>query len=144
MTTDKETKTALPEGIDAVYMGEEAIRRLEEQNQKKIQLPPKPEGVLPYTEDDKKNYFYDGDEKDIHLRLKWKLFNLWSLWGLVRNNEKLVKVVNKIDDKDDLKSDEVYLKNMIVNIIDVWGKIMAATHITEEIFNVHAEHTPPQ
>lgn len=126
--TDTEEPT-----IDRVYMGEEAIKKMEEEQSKKLKLPPLPEGVLPFNEEEEKLYKFDGDMKDFLLRLKWKLYNLWVLWGNVRNNEKLIKIVNDLNDVKE-GSDEIFLKTIIVSLIDSYGKILGSTPIAEEIF----------
>ena len=119
--------------IERVYMGEEAIKKMEEEQSNKIKLPPLPEGVLPMNEEEEKLYKFDGDINNLLLRLKWKLYNLWVLWGNVRNNEKLIKIVNDLNDVKE-GSDEIYLKTIIVSLIDSYGKILGSTPIAEEIF----------
>ena len=49
----------------------------------------------------------------------------------MRTNEKLMGLVNA--GSDDTKSDEFYLKNIAVNVMDRLGKILSNTDITEEL-----------
>ena len=62
------------------------------------------------------------DKDDKFIRVKFKLFNLWNLWGMFRNNEKLVEIINKIP--EDKTSEEFYLREAIVSLIDNMGKTL--------------------
>jgi hypothetical protein len=116
-----------------IYVGSEA-EELTKANENKIQVPPKPDGILPWNDEEKKMYVFPRDtldEKDKFIRTKFKLFNLWVLWGHFRNNKKIADMVNNIP--QDKKSDEYYLKEAIVALIDNMGKALNAnTDILEE------------
>lgn len=126
----------LPEGAK-VYIGDE-VKKLEEDesNKKKIQLPPNPEPIIEWNEDEEKNLMYTNQDvypmSDIQKRLQYKMFNVWNFWGTLRNNERLIKAVNEIpEDKD---SDEFFIRQSLVVIVDRLAKILnGGTNIVEEI-----------
>lgn len=101
----------------------------EKETEKKIELPPYPEPLLEIPEELKKLFKYDGDMKDIPLRLKHKLMLSWILWGALRNDEELVAIVNKNHDKG---SDIFKVCSKVVNVIDQLARILGCTDIMEE------------
>lgn len=107
-----------------VYVGSEA-ETIETLHQEKIKLPPLPEGVLLWTDDEKKVLEFPIDKldkDDKFVRVKFKLFNIWNIWGSIRNNEKLIDIINKIP--DDKTTDEFYLREAIVSLVDGLGKAL--------------------
>ena len=102
-----------------------------ENKKEELTLPPYPQGFFEWTEDDIKQLKYGSDEKDINKRMGHKLYSTWLLWAEMRTNEKLMGLVNA--GSDDTKSDEFYLKNIAVNVMDRLGKILSNTDITEEL-----------
>lgn len=101
----------------------------EEEPQQKIQLPPYPEPLLEIPEELKKLFMYDGELKDIPLRLKHKLMLTWILWGALRNDEELIKIINKEHDKE---SDIFKVCSKLVNVLDQMARILCCTNIMEE------------
>ena len=99
-------------------------------------LPPYPEGFFDYTEDQEKTIKYSGDPDNLRRRVAHKLYNVWALWSNLRNSETLIDIINKECDKD---SDEFLLKSVIVNHLDVLGKILGNTHIADEILKLSNE-----
>lgn len=101
----------------------------EEEPQQKIQLPPFPEPLLDIPEELQKLFKYEGDMKDIKLRLKHKLMLSWILWGAMRNDEELIQIVNKEHDKG---SDIFKVCSKVVNCIDQLARVLGCTDIMEE------------
>lgn len=116
---NKHDETTLPP--HKVFVGSE-VDELEKIHEDKIKLPPIPCGVLPWTEEEKKILEYSLDKNDKFLRVKFKLFNIWNIWGAFRNNEKLIEIINVVP--DDHKSDEFFLREAIVSLIDSVGKAL--------------------
>ena len=107
----------------------------ESKDEKKMEMPPYPDGVLEWTDDQKKNWKFEGDMEDIHKRSSFKLWNCWLVWVNIRNNEKLIEIIGKnVEDKE---SDEFYLKQIVVALLDQLGKVLGQTNITEEIFKLN-------
>ena len=147
MTTD-ETKTYpppnetqpqdrpqdLPEGAQ-VFVGEDQLRFLEEQNKSKIKLPALPQGVLEWTDEEQKNLIFsnqpDADLEDVVRRLQFKLGWIWQDWDTIRNNQKLVDAINNV--AKDPESEEHFLKQILVLFIDRLGKVLGQTPIVQEL-----------
>lgn len=140
MTTNEETKNQADETSTLpphrVFVGSD-VDRLEDELKRnddgRVKLPPRPEGILPYTEEEKKEYTYPletlGNSQTT--RLKYKLFGVWNLWGAMRINTRLEDIVNNIP--DDKGSDEFYLREFAVLVIDKLGKILnGGTDILED------------
>jgi Fe-S cluster biosynthesis and repair protein YggX len=103
----------------------------------KPQMPPYPDGLFEYTEEQEKNLKYNGDLEDINRRVSQKLYNTWILWSNLRNNEKLIDIISKEEGKNiDKESDEFFLKSLIVNHIDYLAKILGNTNIAQEILHL--------
>lgn len=100
--------------------------------QKKLDLPPYPEGLFELTEDEKKELAYSGDPKDITLRLRTKVLFVWLAWASLRTNEKLISLVNEAETTD--QKQIFFLKQLLVSVVDRLGKVLGMTHITEELF----------
>lgn len=133
----EELKNQIPEDNFKVLVGDEAEQlttTLDERSKNPIQLPPQPDGILPWAEDEEKGYLYSLSNlpKDsIDKRLQFKMFNIWNLWGLYRNNEKLIELLNKIP--EDRTSEDFAVKCGLVVLIDRLGKILnGGTDIIEE------------
>ena len=94
-------------------------------------LPPYPDVLYPWSEADKEQLLFKGDKDDLLDRLKFKLYNFWLLWTDLRNNEKLIDIISKVDDTED--KNFFYLKNLIVNTIDRSGKILCNTDLIQEL-----------
>lgn len=121
--------------IEGVYVGEEASKLIDEQNKTKIQLPPYPNGVLEWTEEEQKTYAVPEHLKENPLSFKMML--LWDLWGNLRSNEKLIEIINRNlpTDMPQDPTDELILKNFLVQIVDKMGKILnCGTELSSEIF----------
>lgn len=100
--------------------------------QKKLDLPPYPEGLFELTEDEKKELAYSGDPNDITLRLRTKVLFVWLAWASLRTNEKLISLVNEAETTD--QKDVFFLKQLLVSVVDRLGKVLGMTYITEELF----------
>ena len=133
----EEMKRHLGEENFKVVVGSEAeelSKKLD--GQKKIELPPKPEGILPWSEEESRSFKYTAFKdvlktEDTKKRLQFKLYNVWSLWGCFRNNTRLSEVLNKLAEDQD--SEEFLLKCSLVIFIDKIGKILDGdTDILEE------------
>ena len=130
-------KNQIPEDNFKVLVGDEAEQltaTLDERAKNPIQLPPQPDGILPWAKDEEKGYLYslsDLPKDAIDKRLQFKMFNIWNLWGLYRNNEKLIELLNKIP--EDRTSEDFAVKCGLVVLIDRLGKILnGGTDIIEE------------
>ena len=109
---------------DRVYVGSEA-EAITKTFEEKIKLPPLPDGVMEWTNEEKSALEFPTDKldkDDKFVRVKFKLFNIWNLWGMFRNNQRLVDIINKIP--EDKTSDEFYLREAIVSLIDNLGKAL--------------------
>ena len=110
----------------AVPCNETELEKMQEMKQR---IPIYPEALL------EKNEQYDipayqGDMNDLTERRNVKLYNLWSIWSDLRQNEKLIKLLEaKKKDSADLK----FLKAMMTLSIDRMGKVLADTNIIEEL-----------
>ena len=116
-----------------IFVGDDAQRLIDEQhaeNPNKISLPPMPTGILDWTEDEQKGLVYSGDMNDKVRRLQHKLSFIWQDWGIIRNNERLIKIINEESAKD---TDEFFIKQSLVLWIDRIGKILGSTPIVEEL-----------
>jgi len=144
----EEVKRELGEENFKVFVGTEAEKLTDDLDNKKqnpIQLPPKPEGILPWSEEEEKAYKYTLSnllEKSINKRQQFKLFNLWNLWGMYRNNETLIELLNKVP--EDKTGSEFILKCGLVLLIDKLGKILNGdTDILEEMMYVSPDDVSP-
>lgn len=73
---------------------------------------------------------YQGDMDDLNERRNVKLYNLWSVWSDLRQNEKLIQLLEaKKKDSGEMK----FLKAMLTLTIDRMGKVLADTNIVEEL-----------
>ena len=129
----------LPDGVsvEGVYVGEEGMKKLEEEQKDKIKLPPYPDGIFDWSEEEMKTLVIPEEvikhKKSIH----FKLLQLWELWGNLRTNERLIEIINSNLEMSDeyKKSDEFYLKQLIVSLVDRQGKILnGKTDLTAELF----------
>ena len=118
----------------SVAIGDEAQRLIDEATSKhpdnKPTLPPMPCGILDWTEDEQKGLIYSGDVNDKLRRMQHKLSFIWQDWGVIRNNERLIRIINEESDKD---SDEFFIKQSLVLWVDRLGKILGQTNIVEEL-----------
>jgi hypothetical protein len=103
--------------------------KLVDETEQKVHLPPYPEPLLEIPEDLKKLFVYDGDMKDIPLRLKHKLMMMWIMWGALRNDQELIQIVNTEHDKG---SDIYKVCSRVVNVLDQMARILSCTDIMEE------------
>lgn len=103
----------------------------EEKHENKQTLPSLPDTLFELTEEQEKPFKYTGDKEDLVLRLKHKLFLTWQIWSKFRNNEKIIAKVNQIEDNT---SDEFYIANELVCMIDAIGRTLKETDIVEELF----------
>lgn len=134
----EEVKSCLPDGVEVegVYVGEEAIHKLEESQTNKIQLPPYPDGIFDWTEEDLKLHSVPEDIIKSNKVAQYKLLKLWDVWGNLRTNEKLIEIINTNLTSTD--SDEFFLKQIIVSIVDIQGKILnGKTNLSEDIFGTN-------
>ena len=141
LETYEETKNypppngGLPEGA-TVFMGQDQLAELEKQNANKIQLPSLPSGILEWNEQEQNSLMYsqsvpDADMDDMVKRMQFKLSWVWQDWDALRNNKKLVDAVNNI--AEDPNSEEHFIKQILVLMIDRLGKILGQTPIVEEL-----------
>lgn len=130
-------QTDLPEGvsIEGVYVGEEGMEKLKEQDKNKVQLPPYPDGIFDWSEDDMKLHVVPKEIIESEKVVQYKLLKLWGVWGGLRTNEKLIEIINKNVSEQVKDSDEFFLKQLIVSLVDMQGKILnGKTNLTEDIF----------
>jgi len=133
----EELKRQLGEENFGVFVGTDAEKLTAELNKKKsqpVQLPPLPEGILPWNEEEEKFYKYPRDTlgSEPGKKIRFKLFNLWSLWGSYRNNQAIIDILNQIP--EDKTSQEFVLKCALVLLIDKFGKILSSdTNLLEEL-----------
>jgi hypothetical protein len=107
-------------------------------------LPPYPEGILEWSDDEKKMLLYTGDKDDTLARLRHKTWHLWLLYAGLRNNQRLIDVVNK-DEELDKTSDEFFIRLVLVTAIDRLGKILnSGVEIAEEFMSGGHPHNPPE
>lgn len=95
------------------------------------ELPQLPIGVLPYTEEEEKNIKYNGNEDDINLRIAHMLTNAWTTFDSVKNNQRLIKLLQ--EEEEDKTSDIFFLKAILVQTMDRYGKIFSSSNILENI-----------
>ena len=98
-----------------------------------LTLPPIPCPLLhlpPEQEEKLEHLKYQGDMKDIPLRMKHKLWLMWNQFGAMRNDERLFHILDEEHDKD---SDDFYIRHAIVQYMDVLGRVLGATDILEEL-----------
>ena len=99
-----------------------------------LTLPPYPEPFFEWNDEQIKNFKYDGDTEDIGKRMAHKLNSTWLLWTDLRTNDRLMEIVNQATDKE---SDEFYMKNLLVTLIDRVAKVLSNTDLTEELLKSH-------
>jgi hypothetical protein len=134
-STDRESweelKRQLGEENFKVYVGKEA-EEIAERKENPIQLPPKPSGILDWTEEELAGYRPKLHKLEGIKALQFKLFNIWNLWGGYRNNQKLIDLLNVVP--EDKTSDEFILKCSLVVLIDRLGKILdGETDLIQEL-----------
>lgn len=100
-------------------------------------LPVYPEGLIPESEHDPPKY--DGDTTDLNLRMRTKLYNVWTLYSDLRKNGTLANYLNKVDDKD---MEKKYIKACMVITIDRLAKMLIDTNLAEEL-NAKGWYTQP-
>ncbi len=103
----------------------------EEKQSEKLFLPPYPDCLFELTPEQQKYYEYTGDMNDLYQRMRSKLWLIWNHWGKFRNNEKTIELVQKVKKEDE---DAFHVANELVNMIDVIGRILKSSDITEELF----------
>jgi len=115
---------------------EEEVKEEETKGQEQEQtLPPYPDGLLDWSEDEKKVLLFKGEKTDTLGRLRWQVWHLWLLYGNLRNSERLVKAVNTEEDFDK-NSDEYFLRLALVQTVDRLGKVLSSTGEMAELFMV--------
>lgn len=125
---------------DRIYVGEE-VKEIEEELKSKVQLPPLPDGILEWSDLDKEKLILPKD-LDLIITLRCKLMLIWQIWGSIRNNEEIIKLVNDIPENSDQlkeyqKSNEFKLKSYLVEVIDKIGKTLnGGTDLTSELTSV--------
>ena len=121
--------------VVGVYVGEEGQKKVEEENKNKIQVPPFPDGVLEWSETDFKNNIVPEDIQKMGKVCNFKILRLWEIWGIVRQNPRLIELVNTNIPTTRDDSDEFFLKQIIVLLIDQMGKILnGKTDISRDIW----------
>lgn len=112
-------KTAIPCNQDELHKMQEIKNR----------IPIYPEPLLEKNEEHDIPS-YQGDMDDLNERRNVKLYNLWSIWSDLRQNEKLIQLLEaKKKDSGEMK----FLKAMLTLTIDRMGKVLADTNIVEEL-----------
>lgn len=119
---------------------EQPIESQSDDEQKKMELPPYPEGLFELTEQEKEELAFKGDMADITLRLRTKVLFVWLAWASLRTNERLIGLVNEKETKN--QEDIFFLKQLLVSVIDRLGKVLGMTHITEELFKPQDKPKP--
>ena len=107
-----------------------------EDTSKPLELPPYPNSLFEWTEDQVEYWRYKDDRQNVHKRASFKLWNVWLAWVDFHNDEKLISIISK---KSPEFTDDFYLKQKIVDMTDRLGKILGQTNITEEIFKLSKE-----
>lgn len=120
-----ENATALPTGD------------LKDEQKPSTSVPPYPQGIFEWKEEEKK-IRYVGELDKIHSRVVHKLWNLWVLWAELRNNEKLIGMLNE---KDHTEEQSEYFKGLMVLMLDRYGKILSDTNITQELLILDGKMT---
>ena len=90
-------------------------------------LPPYPTGILPWTEEEKKELLVEGDTQ---LQICSKLYQLWILWATYRNDKDVIDIINQNSDPD---SDLRKMQNTYIQLFDVFGKILGKSNLTQEL-----------
>lgn len=109
---------------------------------KEVRIPPEPRGLRPWKDEEK----YQGDLKDLPLRIINKYMKMWLLWLGLRTNLRVEEILSQEVDRD---SDDYYLRCIVVDLMDAMGKILSQTSIKEELAYLEgfrpesSEHTPP-
>lgn len=137
MSYENEVKNELPDGIsvEGVYVGEECMKKLEDEQKDKIQLPPLPDGIFDWNEEELKTLVVPDDIIKVGKSLNFKMLQLWNLWGNLRTNERLIEIINSNITEESKQTDEFYLKQLLVNLVDRQGKILnGKTDLTKELF----------
>lgn len=142
----EQPRPEVPDGVsvEGVYVGEEGMKKLEEEQKNKIKLPPYPDGIFDWTEEEMKTLVIPEEVIKHNKNIHFKLLQLWELWGNLRTNERLIEIINsRIDMSEEYKkSDEFYLKQLIVNLVDRQGKILnGKTDLTGELFEQTKKET---
>lgn len=110
----------------AVPCDETELQKMQEM---KNRLPLYPEPLLEKNEEHDIPS-YQGDMDDLNERRNVKLYNLWSVWSDLRQNEKLIQLL-EAQKKD--TADMKFLKAMLTLTVDRMGKVLADTNIVEEL-----------
>lgn len=105
----------------------------ENSTESKLQLPPLPTPIHPWSDFDKEHFQYSGEMNDFNGRMKHKLYSVWQTYGQLCNNQKLIDYINK--EEHHKNGEKHFLKNTIVNIVDRLSKILTNTDIMEELRN---------
>lgn len=110
----------------AVPCNETELQKMQEM---KNRIPIYPEPLLEKNEEHDIPSF-QGDMDDLNERRNVKLYNLWSVWSDLRQNEKLIQL---LEAKKKDSADTKYMKAMLTLTIDRMGKVLADTNIVEEL-----------
>jgi hypothetical protein len=92
-------------------------------------LPIYPQPLIEDNEHDPPKF--DGDATDMPLRMKTKLYNIWTLYSDLRKNGTLANYLNKTTNKDD--NERQYLKAILTITIDRLAKMLIDTNLSEEL-----------
>lgn len=114
---------------------------MEEKKESAVELPAYPLGIFEWNDDDRKFLQYTGEQSDIASRMSHKLWNCWLVWNFIRNDQKLIDMISESSEKD---TDEFYIRNSIVFVIDRLGKILGNTDIGEEILKTNQKISPKE
>jgi hypothetical protein len=98
-------------------------------------LPPYPDGILDWTDDERKVLLFKGDKTDVLARMRHQVWHTWLLLASLRNNERLIKAVNTVEELDK-DSDEWLLRLVLVQTVDRLGKVLSSTGEIAELFIV--------
>ena len=115
-------------------------KNLKEEEKPNTHVPPYPEGIFEWKEEEK-NLRYTGSLEKVNSRVTHKLFNLWVLWAEVRNNEKLIGMLGE---KEHTPEQAEYMKGLLVLMLDRYGKILSDTNITQELLVLEGRLTLEQ
>ena len=101
---------------------------IDDSEEQQFKLPPKPVPLFPAREGEMIRY--EGDHKDMKLRIRYKLYNLWLLWIKLRVNKELEELLKR--ETEDKQSDEFTAKATIISVMDLLAKCLSDTDLLQE------------
>ncbi len=99
-------------------------------------LPPYPEPLLEIPKEAIEKIQYRGEPRDVLSRLRHKTFLFWMVWASLRNDKRLIEIMNKHHDR---QSDVFFVCNHVVNLLDQMARVLTLTDLIEELSQVEIE-----